>query len=337
MRLRLLLHTLFGYALLGLSLGNTSGLAQCNASDQNSYCNTSCTGCTQTIVNLPNNSVHTFNSGVICITGQVRSNVVINVNGGLVCFASTVQFIGNATINITSGDVCVADGAQANPSANVNVNGGEINDCSDAFNPTYGGTGTPCLCSPSDIVLPVDAMSLTARFENNATRLDWTVQGQRNLAHYQIERSTDGMNFSPLAEQVQPEPDQPAIAYSSIDPAPPVGHIYYRVRAVDLDGSAKVSNLASVTSNYHSLQLLNAFPNPFHDELNIEFTIGQPETVKVSIVDARGRLVYYQEATEEAGLHNYHITVADLPTGMYILHVSDNKDAATLRIMHTAQ
>lgn len=311
--------------------------AQCNASVQNAFCQSNCTGCTTNIVNLPNNSTHTYNSGVVCITGNVQSNVVINVTGALVCFASTVRFVGNATINITSGNVCVAEGAQANPSANVNVNGGFINDCSTSFNPTYGGSGTPCICDSTAIVLPVDAMNLNARFEQNATRLAWEVIGQRNVAHYQVERSVDGMNFAPLADRVSAAPDQPALVYTAVDAAPPVGHVYYRVRAVDLDGAQTVSNLASVTSHYHSLQVLNAFPNPFQDDLNIEFTIGQPETVKISIVDAQGRIVYYQEATEVAGFHNYHLTIGDLPTGMYILHVSDAEDHATLRIMHTAR
>lgn len=149
-----------------------------------------CDNCTQTIDNLtPNNSTWNFNNpgAVVCITGQVNSNVVINIdNGAKVCFKSSSKFIGNATINVTNNaDVIVESGAQANPSADLTINGGQLVNCSGAFNPRIVGTGSMCPCT----TLPVELLDFGYKNrKENSVELFWYIAKEEFTSHYEIEK-----------------------------------------------------------------------------------------------------------------------------------------------------
>jgi len=63
-------------------------------------------------------------------------------------------------------------------------------------------------------------------------------------------------------------------------------------------------------------------PNPMHHDGVMEVTNSQAEEIRMLIYDIGGRVVM-QEITREypAGVHRFDLPVADLPSGIFFLHV----------------
>lgn len=82
-----------------------------------------------------------------------------------------------------------------------------------------------------------------------------------------------------------------------------------------------------------SVKSLSVYPNPVGDNLNISLDLKEKSAVKLSIVGLDGKLV--KALTEEdmdAGKQNLSFGM-DLTKGIYLLHVSANKQVITKRIL----
>ncbi|TAE85383.1 MAG: T9SS C-terminal target domain-containing protein [Bacteroidetes bacterium] len=86
-------------------------------------------------------------------------------------------------------------------------------------------------------------------------------------------------------------------------------------------------------SETSSVKSLSVYPNPVGDNLNLSFDLKEKSSVKLSILSLDGKLV--KALTEEemdAGKQNLSFGM-DLTKGIYLLHLSANKQVITKRIM----
>ncbi len=74
------------------------------------------------------------------------------------------------------------------------------------------------------------------------------------------------------------------------------------------------------------------YPNPFNNQLHIQFGIGITEDVKLTVFDLSGRemetLVYERLS---AGVHNVNWNAAGLPSGLYILRLTSATQSSTVK------
>jgi len=90
-------------------------------------------------------------------------------------------------------------------------------------------------------VLPVRLILFTATPVNNMVQLSWLVQNE-NLMSYTIERSADGINFSPIATVMATKEK----GYMVKDSSPLVGNNYYRLKMTDNNEMVKYSGIKLV-------------------------------------------------------------------------------------------
>lgn len=107
---------------------------------------------------------------------------------------------------------------------------------------------TPFALSYSDCneTLPIELTSFTARPENFGVILRWTTASERNNAYFEVERSTDLINFEPIARVAGAGNSFQTLDYEAFDSDPHMGTSYYRLRQVDGDGSESWSEVESV-------------------------------------------------------------------------------------------
>ncbi len=86
-------------------------------------------------------------------------------------------------------------------------------------------------CNCSD-VLPVDIYSFWAETNKNVVYLKWLVKNEKDLSHYRIEKSKDGIYFHTLAE-ISSENSISEKLYMIIDDAPYEGIGYYKLVVVN--------------------------------------------------------------------------------------------------------
>ncbi|ANE50589.1 Ig-like domain-containing protein [Flavisolibacter tropicus] len=103
--------------------------------------------------------------------------------------------------------------------------------------------------------LPVEFISFDARQTDKGVQLHWEVGTEVNVNHYDVERSTDGVNYKVIGSENATQNS----SYNYTDLQPVNGVAYYRIRNVDQDGSFKYSTVVKF-KNGLSTALFKAFP-----------------------------------------------------------------------------
>lgn len=165
--------------------------------------------------------------------------------------------------------------------------------------------------------LPVTLESLKAIKEGNSkARLDWKVGMEDNVKGYEIERSSNGINFTKISFVSAIG----ARGYMYTDQQILPGRNFYRLKMVDNDGTYKYSFIVSV--NGPSEQSLKLFPNPVNSKLYIQHE-SAGENARLRIFGVSGQLMQLIRIPENAVQTN--INVESLKPGIYNLIYEDEK------------
>jgi hypothetical protein len=188
-------------------------------------------------------------------------------------------------------------------------------------------------CGPlGELALPLDLIKFTARkFQDRSASLFWQTANEENVSHFEIERSTDALNWTLVGKALAHGLSQGINNYSTVDHEVYDGRasravFYYRLKVVDNDGSFEYSGIQGVRFNAEG-GVFNTFvyPNPSSETLNVEFSYAEdsPEVRELLIFNNLGQVVYSQRVDEGTqGLELNHSTTG-LTAGTYVLELRD--------------
>jgi len=120
-------------------------------------------------------------------------------------------------------------------------------------------------------------------------QLRWIISSQSNVDRYEIEYSTDGLNFHKIGA-VPGRTSVNDITYTYLHVIQNDVNGFYRIRNVDQDESYTYSSVEMVKANKMVSKLV-AYPNPTSGLFKIKFPFGVKETMKLILYDNTGRLV----------------------------------------------
>ncbi|MDO7875687.1 hypothetical protein Q5H93_13160 [Hymenobacter sp. ASUV-10] len=138
------------------------------------------------------------------------------------------------------------------------------------------------------IPLPVELLTFTATAEGRAARLRWRTASERNSATFEVQRSADGAAFAKIGKVAAQGTKADPTSYTFLDSTIPPTHqpTYYRLRQVDLDGTASYSPVRAVMLGGKSQPAL--YPSPARAGQLLTVT-GLPAGTTVTVLDALGR------------------------------------------------
>lgn len=156
--------------------------------------------------------------------------------------------------------------------------------------------------------------------DNRAVELSWQTSLERNNSYFEVQRSSDAETFMAIG-RVNGKGNADALTnYSLTDNQPALGTNYYRLRQVDLDGTA--TNSQTIAISFRGGNFLTIYPNPATDQVSIQLK----ETVgiqSIKLYDQAGRMLRQLNSVKTVSLGN-------LPQGVYFLEVV-TKDGQTYR------
>jgi hypothetical protein len=171
------------------------------------------------------------------------------------------------------------------------------------------------ICSASLVVLPVSLKTFTAIKVEKEVRLSWTTASEENNLGFEVQRSTDGVNYTTIGFVKGSGTTTQETSYTFTDISPLTGKNYYRLKQVDITNLAVFSSVRRIDMD-QLIQGLQLFPNPTRDMITItNIKAGD----RVSIFNLQGRLIHRQVA----GSGQESLSVARLASGVYILQVTD--------------
>lgn len=177
------------------------------------------------------------------------------------------------------------------------------------------------------VVLPVELSSFSAKAYGNNVYLEWTTASEKNNDFFEIERSIDGITFSPVTKITGAVNSNTPKNYKAIDENPVRGINYYRLKQTDLNGSSTYHQTIFVeVLTGLSLQL---YPNPAQDFITLN--VPNPENLVFEIFDLNGKK--YKVSSQAQG-NQLIINTSVLNKGVYILRTrSGGNDISTNKFL----
>lgn len=164
--------------------------------------------------------------------------------------------------------------------------------------------------------LPITLESFTGVAKDcNTVNLNWKVSDAINFSHFEIERSTNGVNYKTVGVVFY---DAAIASYQFSENVLDKGSYQYRLKLIDVDGKNKYSPVSFIRLDCNQQRTLLVFPNPAKDKVTLSGLKGGEQ---VAIYNAAGQLMYTRKATE----YQLNIDITKFTNGIYYIIIT-NKD-----------
>jgi len=184
--------------------------------------------------------------------------------------------------------------------------------------------------------LPVELASFDATRNDDSVQLTWTTASETNNAGFYIERSVDDGSFAEIGFRDGAGTTTEARTYRFTDADLPYDAetVEYRLRQVDVDGTAEYSEAVSVTlAAPETVQLLGSVPHPVAQQGQIRYTLPRTMDVELAVYDLLGRRVATLDSGEKpARRHVVHVNVSDWSSGTYFVRLKAGDEVMTRRL-----
>lgn len=227
------------------------------------------------------------------------------------------------------GGYIYTDGTLGSTSVTGGANGltrststsGPINN---SYNTKPGANGKVITLSGAPLfycgVLPVVLTSFIATVDNQQVDLFWHVENGINFSYFEIQYSTDGINFSRIGtvDYIKNLSDY-QFNHASAQP----GINFYRLRLFDTDGKYTYSNILPVNIRSSNENKLTLYPNPATSAISLELNSDSRQQIGVVIFDNLGCQLVYKNILAEHGNNFISIPeVSNLASGIYVMKVN---------------
>jgi len=171
------------------------------------------------------------------------------------------------------------------------------------------------------IPLPLDWVSFTGQAEGNTVNLQWATDHSVDNNYFDIERSTNGTDFSSIGELSDQDSSGYAAGvtlYHFTDPNPSKGNDFYRIMEVDKDGQQSWSSVleVSIGNAATGIHLQN---NPVANQVTL-VNNGQILIQRMQVLDISGKVLIDQAPYSTNSV--LQLSTSNLPSGYYLLRVS---------------
>ncbi len=172
--------------------------------------------------------------------------------------------------------------------------------------------------------LPISFISIKAQQQNppaGGVAVEWKIANEVDMQHYELERSTDGINFVKIATQLPTGNNGNDITYHRLDLSPAFGINYYRIRSIGNSGEVKYSSIAKVTISKKA-PAITIYPNPVINKMvNVHFHEMDKGIYQLRLINAIGQAVFKQQLTHPGGNATQVMSFGNLAAGYYKLQI----------------
>jgi hypothetical protein len=242
---------------------------------------------------------------IILLNGAASCNVFWQINGTVVLdntvFRGTILANGAVTLNTNT----IIDGR-------VLTNTGNF---------TFGSV----IVSICDIsLLPMQLINFdVAKTTDDNVLVSWITTSEVNVAGYEVQVSVSGSPFVKVGF-VSAKGNGFPTRYDLPDlQANKTGVRLYRLKMMDKDGSFTYSFVRSLKFSDLRIGLINIFPNPAGNTINISVNAQAKEHVTLAIVNMHGQRVIQKTLLVDKGINTITEDIRNLTNATYILSIKN--------------
>jgi hypothetical protein len=175
-------------------------------------------------------------------------------------------------------------------------------------------------------IVPVTYSSATAWQQNNAIAVQWKMENELNVSKYEVERSSDGINFS-VAASIAYSGKSSSI-YNWTDTKPLAGNNFYRIKEISANGQVQYSKILKVSISKAEGNI-TVYPNPaVSGTVGLQMNNMAAGNYTVHILNNSGQLIFSKLINHTEGSSTETITVGQSAgKGVYrmeVIHPDNN-------------
>jgi hypothetical protein len=179
----------------------------------------------------------------------------------------------------------------------------------------------PCDSVISCLPLPIELLTFSAENRSGINYLQWTTASEINNDHFDLERSSNGFDFTTIHTVRGAGNSTDERQYFTTDSKAPVGISYYRLKQVDYNGEFTYSNIIAVknSGNFASLSIENVSEISVTANYNSDFA----QSITLRLIDIRGNVLNSDYITITKGINQFKVNTSNLRSGIYMLEAID--------------
>ena len=178
--------------------------------------------------------------------------------------------------------------------------------------------------APTAIIVPNNNFILSAIIENKAAALSWNIENI-NVNNFIVEKSVNGKDFFTLKEVKANQ----ATTFKILDNQFNSLTSYYRIKAIQRNGSSIYSNTIVVNENNAKLGI-SIYPNPAQDFIVVNYTkLNNDASLKV--INVYGETIISQQISKEKTAT--YLPISNLTKGIYTVIVENNSITKSIQFV----
>lgn len=173
----------------------------------------------------------------------------------------------------------------------------------------------PSSCS----ALPVSLVDFKLSILDNNVNLFWSTSSENNNSGFEVQRSTDGQNWTNIHFVKGAGNSQTLKKYEYRDINLKTGKYFYRLKQIDFNGEFKYSKVISANISSKQIYMLSQnYPNPSTQTTTISYSLPVKNQVDLVLFDMQGRQIkVLVHEVKEAGTHTVDLDTRNLGKGIY--------------------
>ena len=186
--------------------------------------------------------------------------------------------------------------------------------------------------------LPVELAAFDATLSSESATLQWTTASETNNAGFEVQRrGPEAEAFTPLGfveSRADGGTTQNAQQYQFETDALEAGRHVFRLRQVDTDGSATLSDTTAVEVSLGAASEVEVAPNPVQTEATVTLRVRSEQNVSAGLYDMLGRKVrtLHEGRMAPRQAHRLSLDANGLTSGAYLLRVQGERFETTRRV-----
>lgn len=167
--------------------------------------------------------------------------------------------------------------------------------------------------------LPLRITDFTGNRQPGYNNVQWKTANEINIKTIELERSTDGTNFTKIASLQSPGSGDNMYVYN--DAAISASKVFYRLKMIDISGAFTYSHIIWIDGDIKNY--IKIYPTPASNVVNIHLGKSNLLNSRVILFDITGKLL------NSYLIQNIHqqLDISRLSEGMYILKFEDGTAA----------
>ena len=165
--------------------------------------------------------------------------------------------------------------------------------------------------------------------------MEWGIEKELAIKHYEVEKSTNGQQFSSAITVNAKANDNSTVNYQWLDVAPVVGDNYYRIKSTDITGQIQYSDVVKVVM-VRVIPQITVYPNPVVNDRIVLHLVDQPAgTYQLRLFNSLGQQLLVQQLQHAGGSNNEVLQLKRFTHGTYHLEVlRPDKSKTDIKIVY---